>query len=72
MKEEPITVSLVLSQNDRDIIQEFAAQNGLNFSSAARWIVREWARHCRPTTFTARPDSHLEAAYEDRVSGGQE
>ncbi len=52
MEDKFSTIAVYLSENDRDIIREFAAENGLNFSSALRWIVREWARHCRPVVFT--------------------
>lgn len=70
MEDKFSTIAVYLSENDRTIIQEFAAENGLNFSSALRWIVREWARHCRPVTI--KPDAHLEAVYEDRNGCGAE
>lgn len=70
MNEEIVRLSIILGTNDRDIVQQFATQNGLTFSAALRWIVREWARHCRPVTI--KPDAHLEAAYEDRNGCGAE
>jgi len=46
MNDEPLATGVVLTQVERNIVNDFANRKGLgsrNFSAALRMIIREWA-----------------------------
>ncbi len=60
-KEMVVRRSVSLRPEDELLVREFAEQHGLDFSSALRFIVNEWAqwRTQRPEALAARGEGEV-------------